>query len=99
MVKENGYEEDINSKIFRRITKSHSLPQSQQQTQATDIQEEDIRMSITQVEYAQHIYVSHKIRSLFYTENTVKTALQTKKTSGCRKLTQQVWQNLCLCKE
>ena len=46
VLKENGYQESIISKIFRRITNNHSLPQSQQLTQATDIQEEEIRMSI-----------------------------------------------------
>ena len=34
------------SKTFKRITNNHSLLQSQQQTQATDIQKEEIRMSI-----------------------------------------------------
>ena len=38
VLKENGYRKSIN-KIFRRITNNHSLPQSQQLTQATDIQE------------------------------------------------------------
>ena len=46
VLKENGYQESIISKIFRRITNNHSLPQSQQLTRATDIQEEEIRMSI-----------------------------------------------------
>ena len=39
VLKENGYRESIINKIFRRITNNHSLPQSQQLTQATDIQE------------------------------------------------------------
>ena len=39
-------EESIFSNIFKRITNNHSLPQSQQLTQATDIQEKEIRMSI-----------------------------------------------------
>ena len=34
------------SKIFRRIINNYSLPQSQQLTQATYIQDEEIRMSI-----------------------------------------------------
>ena len=34
------------SKTFRRIINNYSLPQSQQLTQATDIQDEEIRMSI-----------------------------------------------------
>ena len=46
MLKENGYQEYNISKIFKRITNNHSLPQSEQLTQATDIHEEVIRMSI-----------------------------------------------------
>ena len=46
VLNENGYQESIISKMFKRITKNHSLPQSQQLTTATDIQEEEIRMSI-----------------------------------------------------
>ena len=46
MLKENGYQESIISKIFKRITNNHNLPQSQQQTQATDIQEEEIKMNM-----------------------------------------------------
>ena len=46
MLKENGYQGSIMSKTFKRITNNHSLLQSQQQTQATDIQKEEIRMSI-----------------------------------------------------
>ena len=46
MLTENGYKESIISKIFKRITNNHSLPQSQQLTQARDIPEEQIRMSI-----------------------------------------------------
>ena len=46
LLKENGYQESIISKIFKRITNNHSLPQSNQLMQATDIQEEEIRMSI-----------------------------------------------------
>ena len=45
MLKENGYQESIINKIFRRISNNQSLSQSQQLTQATDIQEEEIRMS------------------------------------------------------
>ena len=46
MLKENGYQESIISKIFKTFTKRESLPQSQQQTEATNIQAEEIRMSI-----------------------------------------------------
>ena len=46
MLRGNWYQESTISKIFKKITNNHSLSQSQQQTQATDIQEEEIRMSI-----------------------------------------------------
>ena len=46
MLKENEYQESIISKIFKRITNNHNLRRSQQQTQTTDIQEEEIRMSV-----------------------------------------------------
>ena len=70
VLKENGYREIIINKIFRRITTNHSLPQSQQLTQATGIQEEQIRISIHlpyvegTTEKLQHILRSHKIRLL-----------------------------------
>ena len=38
VLKENGYQESIISKIFKRITNNHSLPQSQKIKQATYIQ-------------------------------------------------------------
>ena len=38
VLKENGYQERIISKVFKRINNNHSLSQSQLQTQATDIQ-------------------------------------------------------------
>ena len=76
MLKKNGYQESIINKIFRRVTNNHSLPQSQQLTQATDIQEKEIRMSIN-VPYVEgtseklrRILRSHKIRWTFYTEMT-----------------------------
>ena len=53
------------------------MPQSQQLTQATDIQEEVIRMTknLPYVEVTSeklwHILRSHKIRSTFFTENTL----------------------------
>ena len=77
MLKENGYQGSIISKIFKRITNNHSLPQSQQQAQAIDIQEKEIRMSKNLLyiegtsEKLWHIPRSHKIRSTFYTENTL----------------------------
>ena len=80
MLKENGYQENIISNIFKRITNNHSLPQSQL-TQATDIQEEEIRMSINlpyvegTSENLRRIFRSHKIRSTFYTETTLRKLL------------------------
>ena len=81
VLKENGYRESIINKIFRRITTNHSLPQSQQLTQATDIQEEQIRISINlpyvegTSEKLRRILRSHKIRSTFYTEMTLRKLL------------------------
>ena len=81
VLKENGYQESIISKIFTRITSIHSLSQSQQQTHAKDIQEEEIRMSInlpyveSTSEKLRRILRSHKIRSTFYTENTLRKRL------------------------
>ena len=77
VLKENWYQESIISKICKRFTNNHSLPQSQQLTQATDIQEEGIRMGIN-VQYVEgtseklrRILRSHKIRSTFFIENTL----------------------------
>ena len=82
VLRENGYQESIISKIFKRITdNNHSLPQSQQLTQATDIQEEEIRMSINLTyiegisEKLRRISRSHKIRSTFCSENTLRKLL------------------------
>ena len=76
VLKKNGYQASIISKIFKRITNNHSLFQWQEQTQTTCIQEEEIRMSInlTYVEGSgeklQHILKSHKMKSTFHTEST-----------------------------
>ena len=81
VLKENGYQESIISEIFKRITNNHSLSSLQQQMQATDIQEEEIKMSINlpyiegTSEKLRHILRSHKIRSTFYTENTLHKLL------------------------
>ena len=83
VLKENGYQESIISKIFKRITNNHSLPQLQQLTQTTDIKEEEIRMSINlnlpyiegTSEKLQCILRSHKIRSTFHTENILRKLL------------------------
>ena len=77
VIKENGYQESIISKIFKKITNNHRLPQSQQQTQATDIQKEEIRMGIN-LPYVQdtsekqrRILKSQKVRLTFYTQRTL----------------------------
>ena len=81
VLKENGYQESIISKIFNRITNNHSLSQSQQQTEATDVQVEEIRMRINlryvegASEELRRIIRSHEIRSTFYTENTLPKLL------------------------
>ena len=81
MLKENGYQEGIICRIFKRITNNHSLPQSQQLMQATYIEEEEIRMSINlpylegASEKLWHILRSHKIRSTFYSEKTLHKLL------------------------
>ena len=81
VLKENGYQESIISKIFKRITNNHRLPQSQQLTQATDIHNEEIRMSINLPyvegisEKLRRILRSHKIRPTFYTEETLRKLL------------------------
>ena len=81
VLKENGYQESIISKIFKIITNNHSLPQLQQQTQAADIQEEGIKMSVNlpyvegTSEKLPRILKSHKIRSNFYTENMLRKLL------------------------
>ena len=70
VLKENGDQESIINNIFGRFTNNHSLAQSQL-TQATDIQEEEIKMSINSPyvegtsEKLWRIPRSHKIRSTF----------------------------------
>ena len=85
VLKKKGFQETIISKIFKRITKNHNLSQSQQQTQGPNIQEEKITMSINlplvedTSEKLQRILRSHKIRSTFYSENTLRKLLCTPK--------------------
>ena len=89
VLKENGYQESIFSKIFNKITNNHSLSQSQQHTQATDVQEEEIRISRNLLyidgtsEKLWRILRSHKIRSTFYMESTLYKLLC--KSKGRRK--------------
>ena len=77
VLKENGYQESFISKIFKRITNNYSLSRSQQQMQAKDTQEEEIKiMSINlplienATENLRPILRSHKTSSTFFTENT-----------------------------
>ena len=73
MLKENGSQESIISKIFRRITKTQ-LASVTTTNQATDIQEEEIRMSINlpyvegTSEKLRRLLRSHKIRLTLYTK-------------------------------
>ena len=46
LLKENGYQETILSKIFNRITNNHNLFQPQQQRKATNIEVEEIEISV-----------------------------------------------------
>ena len=91
VLKENGYQESIISKIFKTITNNHSLPQSRQQTQATYIQEEETRLckNIPHFEGISEklwcILRSHKIRSTFYTENTLHKFLCKPKDKSYRR--------------
>ena len=97
VLKENGYQESIISKIFKRITNNHSLPQSQQLTQATDIHEEEIRMSINLLynegksDKLQRILTSHKIRSTFCTESTLHKLLLCKPTEDKNNIILKLW--------
>ena len=81
VLKENGYQESIFSKIFKRITDNHRLPQSHQLTHATDILEEEIKISINLLyvegacEKLRRILRSHKTKSTFYAENTLSLFL------------------------
>ena len=92
VLKENGYQESIINKTFREIYNNHSLSHSQQLMQVTDIQEEEIRMSINLLyvkgtsEKLQRILRSHKIRSSFYTEKTLRKLLcKPKRSSSYRR--------------
>ena len=71
MLKDSRYQKSIIREIFKRIPKKNSLSQSQEETQATDVQEEEISMSISLLyvkgasEKMWHIVTSHyKIRFL-----------------------------------
>ena len=78
MLKENEYQESIINKTFRRITNNRSLSQSQHLRQTTDIQEEEIRISISlpyvegNSEKLRRIIRSYKTRSTFYTDMTLR---------------------------
>ena len=95
VLKENGYQESIISKIFKRITNNHSLSQSQQ-TQATDTQEEEIKMSLN-LQYVEGtseklwpVLKSHKIISTFQTESTFCKVLCKPKDQVATKVTNNI---------
>ena len=81
LLKENGYQESAVSIIFKRITNNSSLPQSQHLTQATDIQEEGIRMSINlpyvegTSEKLRRVLKCHKLRSTLSIEKILHKLL------------------------
>ena len=81
VLKKNECQEDIISKIFRRITNNHVLSRSQQQTEAIDMQEEEMSVSINlayfegTIEKQPRILRSHKIKSTFYAESTLRKLL------------------------
>ena len=88
---ENSYHESIISKILKRITNNLSLSQSQQPTQAKDIQEDEITMSIN-LQYAEgaseklwSLVGSYKIRPTFLTEDTFRKLLCKPKDSVATK--------------
>ena len=80
VLKKNRCQESIISKIFKRIINNHSVPPSQQQTQATDIQKKKIRMSVNlpyvegTSEKLRRILKTHKTRSTLYTVNTLRNS-------------------------
>ena len=95
VLKENGYQEGIISKIFKRITNNRSLSQSQQ-TQATDTQEEEIKMSIN-LQYVEGtseklwpVLRSHKIISTFYIQSTLRKVLCKPKNQVAIKVTNNI---------
>ena len=77
MLKESGYQQRIINKIFNKITSNHSLSQSQQHTQSTNIQKEEMKITLVEVtsQNLQRILRSHKIKSTFYTENNMHKLL------------------------
>ena len=46
ILKENGHQENFSSTMLKRITNNQSLSQSSTQTQAADVQQKEIRVSI-----------------------------------------------------
>ena len=71
MLKENGYQESIISKIFKRVTKNHTLSQSLQQTQTTDIQAEKVRKNINCDVYSDLTNKIHFLRWKHFRETTL----------------------------
>ena len=79
MLKENEYQESTISKIFLKNYEQSQLASVKRQT---DVQEQEIRMSI-RLQYVEgtseklrYILKSHKIRSTFYTGSTLRKLLR-----------------------
>ena len=75
MFKVDGYQENIISKVFERISNNRSLSQLKQQMHFRSIQENKVKMCVN-LQYVEgaskklrHKLRSHKIRSIFHTEN------------------------------
>ena len=81
--------ERLFKEVFKRITNNHSLPQSQQQTHATDIQEEEIKMSINlpYVKGTSEKQISQNKIHFLHEVNLKIELLQKIKTISCMKLT------------
>ena len=75
MFKVDGYQENIISTVFERITNNHSLSQLQQQMHFRIIHKNEVKMCVN-LQYVEgaskklrHKLRSHKMRSIFHTEN------------------------------
>ena len=92
VLKESGCQETIISKIFVRITNSHSLSKSQQQSQATDIQGEENEYKFT-TRWQNHI------NQIFYMLPKIWLSILLMQTILISHITEliliQVWKDYC----
>ena len=92
VLKESGCQETIISKIFMRITNSHSLSKSQQQSQATDIQGEENEYKFT-TRWQNHI------NQIFYMLPKIWLSILLMQTILISHITEliliQVWKDYC----